>query len=80
MEIQGLRPARYFCWDRLHHLYLGIFTLTIGYYTKDKLMMAIGLFVIVDDIIEHTVTADTPLRIFYEQMLKNDMPACTCEE
>ena len=32
--------------------------------------IGIGLFMIVDDIVEHTITADTPLRIFYERVIR----------
>ncbi len=42
--------------------------------------MLLGIFGIVDDILEHTVTADTPLRIIYENTIKESMPACPCDE
>ncbi len=68
------------CWDRLHHFYIGLAITIIGYILKNKWIMLLGIFGIVDDILEHTVTADTPLRIIYENTIKESMPACPCDE
>ena len=35
-----------------------------------QLCIGIGAFMLVDDIIEHTLTADTPLRILYDRFIK----------
>jgi hypothetical protein len=60
-----------------HHLYIGLFTLILSilmipytYYTGIReLLFLAGFLVILDDFIEHTVTADTPLRIFFEKII-----------
>lgn len=71
-----MRSGLPFCWDRLHHGYIGIVITIIGYLMKNNWIMIVGILVLLDDIIEHWVTGDTPLRIFYEQTLKENLPNC----
>jgi len=67
-----------------HHLYhgiwitaFGIFNLIMGYDNIEELfplwyaLVGIGVFMMIDDIIEHTITADTPLRILWEKIYKS---------
>ena len=35
-----------------------------------QLLIGIGALMLVDDIIEHTITADTPLRLLYDKVIK----------
>jgi hypothetical protein len=65
-----MRPPIPFKPKSLHHAYIAIFCAIafcislhypiIGY--------ALCLYTLVDDIIEHTITADTPLRIMFERL------------
>ena len=72
-----------FQWRGNHHCYHGAFILAFGlfnwYMGIDngelttlipfwKLLVGVGGFMIIDDVIEHTITADTPLRILYEHI------------
>jgi len=68
-----------------HHLYYGIFMIIFGAFNwfmgvdngeLENLLPLWQMFILVgsaftiDDIIEHKVTADTPLRILYEKILR----------
>jgi len=78
-----LRPPVKFHWKGNHHLYYGIFFVAFGIFNwymgigngeLDSILslwyscIGIGLYMIIDDIVEHTVTADTPLRLLYEKI------------
>jgi len=60
-----------------HHLYIGIFILFLAWTMKDydyyhplcDILFVVGAYITIDDIIEHTITADTPLRILFEKVL-----------
>jgi len=60
-----------------HHLYIGLFILFMSwtmysysyYYPLCYILTAIGLFITIDDIIEHTITANTPLRILFTKII-----------
>lgn len=60
-----------------HHLYIGLFMLFLAYtmwgydyyHPLAEITATIGAFVTIDDVIEHTVTAKTPLRLFFEKVL-----------
>ena len=90
-----MKPLVPFQWKGNHHSYHGIFILAFGlfnwYMGIDngelttlipiwKSLVVIGGFIVIDDVIEHTITADTPLRILYEQIkpilekIKNGRP------
>lgn len=73
------RPPNPFCWDRLHHGYIGIALIIIGHLVENDWLMVIGILILIDDIIEHTITEDTPLRILYEKLIKDILPKCACE-
>lgn len=78
-----LRPPVPFKWRGIHHGYLGGWFVAFGAFFLymnwgnglDFLNPFYGLFVvvgavcIVDDVIEHTITADTPLRRLWEWII-----------
>jgi len=79
-----LRPPVPFKWRGNHHSYYGIFLVAFGFFNWYmgidngdlvvlipfwQSLIGIGLFMLVDDIIEHTITRDTPLRILYEEAI-----------
>ncbi|MCK4328505.1 hypothetical protein KAX02_01555 [candidate division WOR-3 bacterium] len=74
-----------FHWKGNHHAYYGIWLIFFGIFNNYmaidngelaatipfwQLCIGIGAFMLVDDIIEHTLTADTPLRILYDKIIK----------
>ena len=74
-----MRPPVPFKWRGNHHGYYGVFFIVFGLFNVymgmnniEELMplwwtiTGVGVFMLVDDIIEHTITADTPLRILWE--------------
>jgi len=80
-----MREPIKFYWKGNHHSYYGIFLLAFGlfnaYMGTDNgnlselselwwTIIGIGAFCIIDDIIEHNITADTPLRKLYEIIFK----------
>jgi hypothetical protein len=80
--IMTKRPPVKFKWRGKHHSYYGIAFIIFGivfyyldYYDPEsilnfwKLIIGIGGFMIIDDIIEHKITADTPLRIIFERLI-----------
>lgn len=79
-----MRDRVKFIWYRNHHLYYGIALFLFGLYnyylmkrsgelTKCKsiwqLLILIGALLALDDIIEHTITRDTPIRILFEKFI-----------
>jgi len=79
-----MRPPVKFVWYRNHHLYIGIALFLFGLYnyylmkksgelTKCKsiwqIFMLVGVVLALDDVIEHTITADTPIRILFEKYM-----------
>lgn len=50
-----------------HHLYFGLL-LMIGSMGQNPLFW-IGFLVSLDDVVEHTITMDTPLRIFFDRYI-----------
>lgn len=79
-----MRPHIKFLWYRNHHLYYGISLFLFGlynYYLMKRsnemkrlkylwcLLMSIGVFLAVDDVVEHTITRDTPIRIIFERFI-----------
>ena len=90
-----MKPLVPFQWKGNHHGYNGAFILAFGlfnwYMGVDngelttllplwKSLSAVGSVMIIDDVIEHTITADTPLRVLWEHIqpilmrLKNAKP------
>lgn len=79
----NVRPPVPFKRKGNHHAYhgvwiiaFGIFNVIMGTDNIEELMplwytlIGIGSFMIIDDIIEHNITADTPLRIIWEFIYK----------
>jgi hypothetical protein len=79
------RPKIKFEWRGNHHLYHGIWIAAFGifqYYMGInnseleslfplwQVFIGAGVFMIIDDIVEHTLTADTPLRLLYEKIVR----------
>jgi len=79
-----MRPPTKFVWRGNHHLYYGIVLMLFGIlnhwlaipnYPANQaiwfwdLLTCIGIFMVTDDIIEHKVTGNTPLRILYEKVI-----------
>jgi len=60
-----------------HHLYIGLFVLFLSwtmwdydyYHPLCEVLAVVGLFITVDDVIEHTVTSSTPLRLLFEKVI-----------
>ena len=71
-------PPRPFCWDKLHHCYIGVAIAVVGYAMKNNWVIFIGVLFVVDDILEHHVTNDTPLRQIYEQVIQQHVGTCGC--
>lgn len=51
----------------LHHFYVGLL-LMIGSLGQNPLFW-IGFLISLDDVVEHTITADTPLRILFDRYI-----------
>jgi len=79
------RPPVKFHWRGIHHSYLGFFlgvlpgSLFIYLNWGNNLdflnpiywfMLIAGIYLIIDDLIEHTITEDTPARIIWNKMLR----------
>ena len=79
-----MKPPTKFVWRGTHHLYYGIFFMVFGIlmhwlaipnYPANQgiwffdLLTAIGVFMVADDVIEHKITGNTPLRILYEKVI-----------
>jgi hypothetical protein len=77
-------PVKFIAWGN-HHLYYGISFLAFGTYNLilgigngnlDSLsplwisIMGFGVFCVIDDLIEHLVTSETPLRKLYLFLFK----------
>jgi hypothetical protein len=80
-----MRPHVPFKWNRNHHLYYGIAFIIFGSYnyllmlSSNELMalqplwlscIGIGIFMAIDDIIEHCITRDAPIRLIFELLQK----------
>ena len=78
-----MKPPIEFHWKGNHHSYYGFFLIAFGIFNSymgegngnlESIMwiwysfIGVGSFMIIDDIIEHKVTASTPLRILYEKL------------
>jgi len=78
-----MRPPVKFQWRGIHHGYVGIWFIAFGgffswlnignnidgAYAVFFAVALLGICMVIDDLIEHLVTADTPMRIFYEKVL-----------
>ena len=69
-------PVHWKTW-RMHHAYLGILMMIYGFTgiaDTDTcgvawVVIGIGAYTLIDDIIEHTITGSTPLRILYDKVI-----------
>jgi len=79
-----MRPHVPFQWRGNHHSYTGLWFIGFGlfnwYMGIDngllsnlipfwQLLIGVGALMFIDDFIEHTITADTPLRIIFEKIV-----------
>lgn len=78
-----MKPPVKFYWRGVHHGYLGAFFVAFGTFFLymnvnnglDALnylygtFVVIGLFAIIDDIVEHTITEDTILRRIWNKII-----------
>lgn len=79
-----MRPPIKFKWYRNHHMYYGISLFLFGLYNyylmkrSGELMkcksiwqmcMLIGVVMALDDLVEHTITQDTPIRLLFEKFM-----------
>jgi len=72
-----MRPRNPFIPKAPHHLYIGLFILFLSwtmwdydyYHPLCEYLATLGAYVIIDDVIEHTITSDTPLRILFEKVV-----------
>jgi len=85
MMNMDLEPPVKFRWRGNHHLYHGLWIAAFGafnwYMGVDnaeltalipfwQLLIGIGAFMVADDIIEHTITGSTPLRLLYTKIIR----------
>jgi uncharacterized membrane protein len=74
-----------FVWKGNHHAYYGICFIAFGIFNMymgsgngvlESVMplweglVGLGAFMLADDVVEHTVTSSTPLRILYEKLFR----------
>ena len=70
-------PRNPFNWRGPHHGYIGMFLIILGALMHPEqyavwirvLFGGVGLLILFDDLIEHTVTKATPLRLFFERII-----------
>ncbi len=73
-----MREPIKFYWKAPHHLYIGICILILAwlivlnkqYLIWGNTFFLLGIYTVFDDIVEHTVTANTPLRFLTEKILE----------
>jgi len=80
-----MQPKVKFQWKGNHHLYYGLWILAFAIFNvfmgQDNaelttlmpfwyILAGIGGLMIIDDVIEHTITASTPLRILYVKIIR----------
>ncbi len=78
-----MNPRVPFIWKRPHHLYHGLaiagYSVFMWWLSTDNWMdcsigvwqifIGIGIFIAVDDIIEHSITGSTPLRLLFDRII-----------
>ena len=73
-----MREPIKFHWKATHHLYIGICILMLAwlivldeqYPIWENNFFLLGIYIVFDDIVEHTITANTPLRFLTEKILE----------
>ena len=71
------RDPNPFVWRCPHHLYTGLMLLFLAwtmwpywyYHPLAEIFAVLGAFAVIDDVIEHTLTRKTPLRMLFEKVL-----------
>lgn len=78
-----MRPPVKFQWKGNHHSYYGLFFVVFGLFNWYmslgngaltsmiplwETIVGLGGYLIIDDVIEHTITADTPTRWIFRQL------------
>lgn len=72
-----LKPPVEFVARGPHHLYIGLILMGFGwlmdpyeyYQVWSNLFYFAGALIVVDDLVEHTITGSTPLRWFFDKIL-----------
>jgi hypothetical protein len=79
-----MREPVKFYWKGLHHSYIGVWFIAFGLFSSFmctnngelstlvpywNTLAGIGTLMIADDIWEHKISGDTPLRILYEKVV-----------
>lgn len=71
-----MRDRIEFDWKGPHHVYLGTFMVLYGclmiaadYGAFGCAFTALGVLIAADDVVEHALTVDTPLRILFEKVI-----------
>ena len=73
-----MREPIKFHWKATHHLYIGICILMLAwlivlneqYPIWGNNFLLLGIYIVFDDIVEHTITANTPIRLLAEKLLE----------
>jgi hypothetical protein len=72
-----MKPRNKFVWKAPHHLYIGLVFILFGWlmdpYEIYRLLVnpffIFGGLLVIDDVIEHTITYDSPVRLFADSFL-----------
>lgn len=81
-----MRKPIQFHWKTTHHLYIGMITIILAVMIALNKQLAIwennifllGIYIVVDDVVEHTITATTPLRILSEKIIEPIQKKINC--
>jgi hypothetical protein len=80
-----MKPPVKFQWRGNHHLYYGIFFVVFGLFNWEmgidngyleslipfwQSFVVVGAYFIADDIVEHVLTSQTPLRLLFEYLFR----------
>ena len=73
-----MREPIKFHWKAIHHLYIGMCILMLAclivlneqYPIWGSNFLLLGIYIVFDDIVEHTITANTPIRLLSEKILE----------
>jgi len=76
MKIKLAPPVKFVPWA-IHHSYLGILIMIYGFtglgqewsYDIGIKFILLGGAILADDIVEHTITGSTPLRILFDKVI-----------
>lgn len=54
-----------FRWREWHHGYLGLLVFGVGFWRDSGLLMVVGAFIAIDDMVQHLLEIETPLTALY---------------